>query len=394
MLDGDLIAEANRQFSICNACRYCEGLCSVFPAMELRTAFTQGDVAYLSTLCHDCRACVDACPFSPPHEFAIDISALTSVARAETFEHFARPRAFWRVLARGSTVTGLTIATLVFFALVAAASGASAIFARHTGEGAFYEVITYLWILVPALVAGGATLAAVVAGGLAFARETRRDGRHSLLDLRAIAAATRNVLALTNLKGGGGGCRYPGQRRSPVRRYLHHAVFYGFFAMFASTVSAAIWQDFLGREPPYPFFSVPVLLGTGGGIATTVGCLGFVVIGARSRGSGKSSESHRLDRLFATTLLAATTTGLLLLAVRSTRLMGPALIVHLGVLGGLFLTFPYSKLVHAVYRYLALVRSHVEGNARTEHKPEVATDLVPLTQPAVTVVGERRFGDA
>jgi len=393
MLDQNLLAEANRQFTICNACRYCEGLCSVFPAMELRTAFTEGDVAYLSTLCHDCRACVDACPFSPPHEFAIDISALTSVARTQTFEHFARPRAFWRLLARGATATGLTIAVFVFFAVVAVASGSpSKIFERHTGEGAFYEVITYLWILVPALVAGAATLAAVVAGALAFARETRRDGRQSLLDLRAIAAGTRNVLALTNLKGGGGGCRYPGRRRSPARRYLHHAVFYGFIAMFASTVSAAIWQDFLGREPPYPFFSVPVLLGTGGGIATTVGCLGFVVIGARSRGSGKSAESHRLDRLFATTLLAATTTGLLLLAVRSTRLMGPALIVHLGVLGGLFLTFPYSKFVHAVYRYLALVRSHVERNAHATHQSVAETPPV-LAQPAVTVVGERRLGD-
>ena len=34
--------EAARQMSVCNACRYCEGLCAVFPAMELRRDFIEG----------------------------------------------------------------------------------------------------------------------------------------------------------------------------------------------------------------------------------------------------------------------------------------------------------------------------------------------------------------
>ena len=88
MFDTELLAEANRQFAVCNACRYCEGLCPVFPAMELRTSFTEGDVAYLSFLCHDCRACVEACPFSPPHEFAIDLPALMSGSRDADFGDF------------------------------------------------------------------------------------------------------------------------------------------------------------------------------------------------------------------------------------------------------------------------------------------------------------------
>ncbi|MYF87928.1 MAG: 4Fe-4S ferredoxin, partial [Boseongicola sp. SB0676_bin_33] len=29
----DSLSEARRQADICNACRYCEGYCSVFPAM-------------------------------------------------------------------------------------------------------------------------------------------------------------------------------------------------------------------------------------------------------------------------------------------------------------------------------------------------------------------------
>ena len=43
----DLIEEASRQLVICNACRYCEGYCPVFCAIETRRDFQQGDVFYL-----------------------------------------------------------------------------------------------------------------------------------------------------------------------------------------------------------------------------------------------------------------------------------------------------------------------------------------------------------
>jgi len=73
VLDQRLFHEADRQLTICNACRYCEGLCPVFPALERRNSFLEGDILYLANLCHDCRACMPACPYTDPHEFAIDI---------------------------------------------------------------------------------------------------------------------------------------------------------------------------------------------------------------------------------------------------------------------------------------------------------------------------------
>jgi citrate/tricarballylate utilization protein len=83
-------------------------------------------------------------------------------------------------------------------------------------------------------------------------------------------------------------------------------------------------------------------------------------------------------------LLASALTGLLTLVLRSTPLMGPALIVHVGVLSGLYLTFPYSKFVHWVYRYVALVRSHVELPRLDEKTPHSATpeSLVNVFLPA------------
>jgi len=63
---------------------------------------------------------------------------------------------------------------------------------------------------------------------------------------------------------------------------------------------------------------------------------------------------------FIALLFATSATGLALLALRDTRAMAPLLTVHLGVVLALFLTLPYGKFVHAVYRSAALVRYHVE----------------------------------
>ena len=52
--------EVARQLQICNACRYCEGFCAVFPAMTRRLEFAPADVHYLANLCHNCGACLHA----------------------------------------------------------------------------------------------------------------------------------------------------------------------------------------------------------------------------------------------------------------------------------------------------------------------------------------------
>ena len=41
---------------------------------------------------------------------------------------------------------------------------------------------------------------------------------------------------------------------------------------------------------------------------------------------------------------------------RDSAAMGPLLALHLGVVFSLFITMPYGKFVHGIYRYVALVR--------------------------------------
>ena len=67
MPSAELLKETGRQLVICNACRYCEGYCAVFPAMELRRSFSDGELEHLANLCHNCRSCFYACQYAPPH---------------------------------------------------------------------------------------------------------------------------------------------------------------------------------------------------------------------------------------------------------------------------------------------------------------------------------------
>jgi len=71
-----------------------------------------------------------------------------------------------------------------------------------------------------------------------------------------------------------------------------------------------------------------------------------------------------MDVAFLLLLFLTGASGMLLLALRESAAMGTLLVIHLGFVAGLFLTAPYSKFAHVVYRYAALVRNSIE-QART-----------------------------
>src|SRR5690349_13375172 len=87
----ELVEEAQRVLAICNACRYCEGYCAVFPALERRLAFDESDVHYLANLCHNCGSCLYACQYAPPHEFQVNFPRLLAQVRKETYRKYAWP---------------------------------------------------------------------------------------------------------------------------------------------------------------------------------------------------------------------------------------------------------------------------------------------------------------
>ena len=134
-------AEADRLMVVCNSCRYCEGLCAVFPAMEMRRVFPDGDLNYLANLCHGCGACYVDCQFSPPHEFDVNVprvlraGARRFLPRLCLAARAVRPVRAQR--ARSAVIAALSVAAFVFGFV--AFDDPPALFGGHRGPGAFYR---------------------------------------------------------------------------------------------------------------------------------------------------------------------------------------------------------------------------------------------------------------
>jgi citrate/tricarballylate utilization protein len=359
----DLLQDAERQMTICNACRYCEGFCAVFPAMELRTSFKPGDLIYLSNLCHDCRACFYACQYAPPHAFAVNIPHVLAEIRSDIYADYSWPRLLARLRGSLTSSSVLVLACLgVIGAFVLFWGGPAAFTTAQTGAGAFYRVIPYAAMVAPALLIVLFAAGVFWLGVARFWRDTRA-GLSDLVNPSALANATGDVFGLRYLRGGGDGCNYPDERFSQTRRWLHHLTYYGFLLDLASTTAAAIYDHAFGLLAPYPLLSLPVVLGTVGGVMLMIGTAGLLWLKFGSDRAPASSTILRMDVAFLVLLFATALTGLLLLVLRDSASMGTLLIVHLALVAGLFLSLPYGKFAHAIYRYAALVRNAMEQSS-------------------------------
>jgi citrate/tricarballylate utilization protein len=368
----DLLEEAERQMTICNACRYCEGYCAVFPAMELRRAFTEADLVYLANLCFDCRDCYYACQFAPPHEFMVNVPQVFAQVRAETYRKYSWPEIMRQLFRQHErAATWITVgSTLLILALVLLLQGPEILFGTHVGEGAFYRVIPYASMVIPALAVTVYGFWVFIRGARLFWRET--DGNLAgMLNVGAFMQATRDAFALRYLKGGeAGGCNYPDAAFSTSRRWFHHLTFYGFLLDLASTTIAAFYAHVLHWEAPYPLLSWPVVLGTVGGVMLLIGTAGLLYLKYRSDPDPMAAEMRGMDVAFLVLLLLTSLSGLALLALRDTPTMGTLLVIHLGLVAGVFITAPYGKFAHVIYRYAALVRNELEqAQARRAPSP-------------------------
>ena len=157
-----LLAEADRLMTVCNSCRYCEGLCAVFPAMEMRRAFPDGDLNYLANLCHSCGACYVDCQFSPPHEFDVNVPRVLAQVRDGSYAAYAWPRALAPTFARNGVIVSIVAALSVaaFILGFVAWHDPRVLFAAHTGPGAFYRLMPHNTMVA---IFGAAFLYAVVA---------------------------------------------------------------------------------------------------------------------------------------------------------------------------------------------------------------------------------------
>jgi citrate/tricarballylate utilization protein len=331
---------------------------TVFPAMTRRLDFNKADIHYLANLCHNCSACLYACQYAPPHEFAVNVPQALAVVRGQTYADYAWPPALGALYQRnGLTVALATAGALaLFLALVLLWSQGSLVHAPLAGN--FYAVFPHNTLVA---MFGVVFVFALVALGMGVTNFWRAvdPGRPDAGG--ATVEAAGNVLTLNYLDGGHGqGCNETGDAFTLARRRFHHFTFYGFMLCFAATCVATLYHYLLGLHAPYPFFSLPVLLGTAGGIGLLVGPAGLLWLNLRRNPAQGDARQKPMDRGFIALLLLTSLTGLALLAWRDTGAMALLLAVHLGFVMALFLTLPYGKFAHGIYRSAALLKYAIE----------------------------------
>ena len=355
-----------RQMQICNACRYCEGFCAVFPAMTRRLEFGKADIHYLANLCHNCGACLHACQYAPPHEFAVNVPQAMAAVRLQTYVDYAWPAVLGKLYQRNGLTLSLALAAgLAIFLLMALALKGT----LWGGDlrGNFYNLFPHnLLVAMFAPVFLWAVLALSL-GVRRFWRDVTPATSNQPVSRSAAAEASSDVLRLKYLGGGHGeGCNNDDDAYSLSRQRAHHLTFYGFMLCFAATSLATFYHYALGWTAPYDLSSLPSLvglpklLGAVGGVSLLLGTAALFNLNLRRDPQQGDRAQKPMDLGFIALLFFTSLSGLALWLVRATPALPALLAIHLGVVMALFATLPYGKFAHGVFRTAALLRQAVE----------------------------------
>jgi citrate/tricarballylate utilization protein len=364
-------AEVARQMQICNACRYCEGFCAVFPAMTRHLEFGKADIHYLANLCHNCGACYHACQYAPPHEFAINVPQAMAKVRVQTYADYAWPPALGALYQRqGLTISLALAAALALFLVLAVGVNGTLWHAPLAGN--FYAIFPHnLMVQMFAPIFLFAVLALTL-GVLRFWRDVSPAKASEALGEAAVEA-TSAALRLKYLDGANQtsadepaeGCPNGDDAPTLWRRRFHHLTFYGFMLCFASTSVATLYHYLFNWQAPYAYTSLPVILGTVGGIGLLIGPAGLLWLNLGRHASHGDAAQKPMDRGFIALLFLISVTGLALLVWRDTVAMALLLAVHLGTVMAFFVTLPYGKFAHGVFRSAALLKFAIEKRQPT-----------------------------
>ena len=349
-------AEVNRVMQICNACRYCEGFCAVFPAMTHRLEFGKADIHYLANLCHNCGACLHACQYAAPHPFAVNVPKAFATVRVQTYTDYAWPAPLGALYKKNGLALSLaTAGGLALFLLLAIIRNGPLIHAPLSGN--FYAVFPHNMMAAMFGIVFGFAMLALFIGAMRF----WRDVSPGSATVNAVGEAAHDALLLTYLEGGHGeGCNETDDAFTLWRQRFHHLTFYGFMLCFASTSVATLYHYALNLHAPYALTSLPVLLGIVGGLGLLVGPAGLLWLNVQRHPDHGDTAQQPMDRGFIALLFLVSLTGLALMIWRDSGAMALLLAIHLGVVMALFATMPYGKFAHGIFRAAALLKYAIE----------------------------------
>ncbi|MCH4816179.1 MAG: hypothetical protein QXY87_11185 [Saccharolobus sp.] len=349
----DILKEAERQLMICNACRYCEGYCDLWDAIERKRSFPPNDVFHLSNLCHDCRDCYYACQYTPPHPFSIDIPGILSKVRELSYRRFVYPKFMQRYV---SSIYRFINYIYVILTIIIFAISISLTLFLH-GFSLFRTYIPYQSLLPPYIFLAVEYLLYIYVVFMWYmeARSYWKSISNGIrFSLGEALKGVKDALIHKDFTGGGAGCSYPleyfpdqGKNPKPSRFRLHaHAtVLIGFIIDLISI----LFYPFKGTVTPAIFLI--------GSIMIAVGALSLLY-------------KRKYDRLvhedgglaFTLMLSIAGVSGIIaiVLSLYHQPLYAVFFLLRASIIASLFIMAPYSKFVHLVFRLVSLMRDRFE----------------------------------
>jgi len=352
--------EVARQMQICNACRYCEGFCAVFPAMTRRLAFSKADIHYLANLCHNCGACLHACQYAPPHEFAVNVPHAMAQVRGQTYADYAWPSALGGLYKRNGLTLSLALAAGLALFLMLTLQVNGTLWSTQV-QGSFYALFPHNFLVSLFAPVFLFVALALSIGVRRFWRDITPATSGAALTTPAAGEATHAALALTYLEGGHGeGCNNEDDAFTLSRRRAHHLTFYGFMLCFAATSLATLYHYAFGWVAPYDLPSLPKIFGAVGGLSLLLGTAGLFKLNLQRHPLHGDAAQKPMDLGFIALLFFTSLSGLVLWLGRDSMALPALLAIHLGVVMALFVTLPYGKFAHGIFRTAALLRFAVE----------------------------------
>ncbi|MCX2717439.1 tricarballylate utilization 4Fe-4S protein TcuB [Helicobacter sp. MIT 21-1697] len=352
--DSNIYTTATKSCIICNSCRYCEGLCAVFPAMEKYREFSPKDIDYLANLCHQCSECFYDCQYAPPHEFNVAIPTQFAQIRKESYKKYAFPHFLGKAFDKNAWFVMILLIVTLFAGFFLASHQT---LTEQDANGDFFAIIPYTYMVGTFSIVSLFVLAALVIGFINFAKSIELKN----ITLKVFLESIKDALTLRYLGGHKSeGCTYPNASRSNVRRIFHHFTAYGFLFCFIATSLAAFYHHFLHIYAPYDITQLPKLFGVVGGVFLCIGTLGLFFLKLIADKKIVDTKSVAMDYAFLFMLFIVSFSGLFLMFVRESEMLSYALWFHLSTILAFFIMIPYSKFTHIFYRFIALLKYNIE----------------------------------
>lgn len=342
----------------CYQCATCSSVCELAPASHpfprRQVLLAQWGMAErLATdpavwLCHQCNDCTVRCPRDArPGDV---LGAVRSLA----IEKLAFPGFLGKFVgAARSTWLLLLALPVLFWVVLLAAAGRLAVPPGLEAGWAYDVLVPHSFIYGVFFPVTGWVIFASWVAGRRFWTALGASGKRSGSFLANLMPALVEVA--THKRFGSCGAARP-------RKLGHLTLLWGFVGA-AITSGLLIIGMYIQKLPmPLPLDHPYKILGNVSAGLLIIG--GAILVGNRLGDRKAAGASFAFDTFFLSVVVLVIATGMVVQLARLAHAPGIALasyVLHLGSVMSLFLTFPYSKFAHLLYRTLAMVHARMAG---------------------------------